>query len=360
MGKIIVITGGTSGIGLSLKTLFEQKGDTVLTISLDEINDKNHYCGSVSHEIKVKQIFNDIHERFGKIDMLINCAGIGMSGITEIIPTEQIQRLTEVNYYGTLYCIRSALPYMEKGARIVNLSSAMALFPVPFRSIYGSVKSAVLNLSMSLRMELAPLGIDVVAFCPGNTKTNFTKNRIKDFETTPRYGDRLKTATEKSDNNEDKRMSGKYVAGKIFKFINRKKTKPFYIIGGKYKFLYFLTNITPKSVLLKFTAKFMGGKMSESENKKTKKNISQKANPETTDSIYSQDLKQNVEQVQSADIKVTSENLSHESGSIESSNSNMNGDTNGAEATEQKPATHNLDALLSKIKIVNNPNDNDN
>lgn len=259
MGRIIVITGGTSGIGLALKNLFESNGDTVLTFSLMENGDTKHYAGSVSHEIKVRQVFNDIHERYGNIDMLINCAGIGMSGVTEVADMEEIKRVIDVNFYGTLYCMRSALTYMTAGSRIVNLSSAMALFPVPFRSIYGSAKSAVLNLSMAMRMELAPAGIDVTAICPGDTKTNFTASRIKSSDTNEKYGDRMQIATINSDAREEKRMTAEYVASQIYKLINKQKTKPFYIIGGKYKFLYFLTRFTPKSLLLNCTNKKLGG-----------------------------------------------------------------------------------------------------
>ena len=261
MSRTIVITGGTSGIGLALKELFEKNGDTVLTFSIDEAASTNHYQGSVSHEIKVNQVFNDIHEKHGSIDMLINCAGFGMSAITEIAPMEKIRDLVDVNFFGTIYCTRAALRYMSAGARIVNLSSAMALFPVPFKSIYGAAKSAVLSLSMSMKMELAPAGIDVVAICPGDTKTNFSKNRIKEFETTERYGDRLKTAMEHHDAKESKRMPVDFVANQIFKIVNKKTTKPFYIVGGKYKFLYFLTRLTPKSLLINMTGKKLGGRM---------------------------------------------------------------------------------------------------
>ena len=107
-------------------------------------------------------------------------------------------------------------------------------------------------------MELSALGIDVVAICPGDIKTNFTKNRVKDFKTNDRYGDRLEKATLKSDSRENKRIPCWVCAKKIFKCINRCKTKPFYIIGGKYKLLYFLTRITPKSWLLKMTNKLYG------------------------------------------------------------------------------------------------------
>lgn len=259
MNRTIVITGGTSGIGLALKEKFEKKGDKVITFSIDESDNPNHYQGSVAHEIKVNQVFNDIFEKHGKIDMLINCAGFGMSAITEIAPMDKITAVMDVNFYGTLYCSRAALRYMSEGARIVNMSSAMALFPVPFKSIYGAAKSAVLSLSFAMKMELAPAGIDVVAICPGDTKTNFTKNRIKEFETTERYGDRLKNATEHHESKENKRMSVKFVANQIYRLINKKKTKPFYIVGGKYKMLYFLTRLTPKSLLINMTGKKLGG-----------------------------------------------------------------------------------------------------
>lgn len=259
MDKVIVITGASSGIGLGLKNKFENDGDKVIDISLIETNEENHYTASVDDEKRMNEIFEEIGKKYGRIDMLINCAGFGMSGITELISTNDIKRLTEVNYYGTLYAIRGALPYMDKGCRIVNIASAMALFPVPFRAIYGSVKSAVLTLSFALRMELAPLGIDVVAFCPGDIKTNFTKNRIKNFETNERYGNRLQSATEKSDSREDKRIPCEVCVKRMYNKIKKKKTKPFYIIGGKYKLLHFLTRLTPKGMLLSITNKLYGG-----------------------------------------------------------------------------------------------------
>lgn len=260
MNKIVVITGGTSGIGLDLKKLFETNGDIVLTMSTRQLDDKKHYSVDISDKDSVEKSVQKIISEYKRIDILINNAGFGMSGITELVPFEQIEKLTAVNYYGTLHLIRCALPYMQRGSRIVNISSAMALFPVPFRAIYGSVKSAVLSLSFALRMELAPLGIDVTAICPGDIKTNFTKNRIKDFETNERYGTRLETATHKSDAREDKRISSISCAKSIYKKIIKKHTKPFYIIGTKYKALYFLTRFTPKSWLLKITNKLYGGK----------------------------------------------------------------------------------------------------
>ena len=347
MGRIVVITGGTSGIGLALKQLFEKNGDTVLTFSLDETGDANHYCGSVSHEIKVRQVFNDIHERFGTIDILINNAGCGLSGITELVPLDEIYKVMDVNFYGTVYCTRSALPHMNAGAKIINMSSAMALFPVPFRGMYGAAKSAVLNFSHSLRMELAPLGIDVTAICPGDTKTNFTANRAKDMATTERYGARLKTATESSDAREEKRMSCEYVAEKIFKHINAKKLKPFYIIGGKYKFLYFLTRFTPKSLLLACTAKKLGGTFEEGKKKNKAVKIEMKKDvlEQTEETLVKPTADEKEESVELEAQETTQEQNVVEETAQE--------DTTTANA-EDKPK---INDILSRISIINKPDE---
>ena len=86
MNKVVVITGGTSGIGLDLKNLFEKNGDTVLTISTRALDNPNHFSCSVSDEKSVKQVVDEIGQKYGHIDILINNAGFGMSGICELLP----------------------------------------------------------------------------------------------------------------------------------------------------------------------------------------------------------------------------------------------------------------------------------
>ncbi len=350
MSRTIVITGGTSGIGLALKELFEKNGDKVITFSIDESASQDHYQGSVAHEIK------DVHEKYGKIDMLINCAGFGMSAITEIAPMEKINAVMDVNFYGTLYCSRAALRYMSEGSKIVNLSSAMALFPVPFKSIYGAAKSAVLNLSFAMRMELAPAGIDVVAICPGDTKTNFTKNRIKEFETTERYGDRLKTSTEHNDAKENKRMSVTYVADQIYKLVNKPKTKPFYIVGGKYKFLYFLTRLTPKSLLINMTGKKLGGRMEAVPTKKPTTPVVEEntfataeENPAMQEAAMFSALNNEAQSVEETPVENTV--------ATEETNEDAVSEPVEKESISQEEAKNNISNILNKITILNKPSE---
>ena len=257
MNRVIVISGGSSGLGKQVRKLFEEEsGNIVLSISrnVDESNEREYAC-DVSDEKAVEKIFNIIAKKYGKIDLLLNNAGFGLSGITELIKPEEAKRLFDVNFFGAWYCVKSALPHMPKGGRIVNIGSAMEFFPVPYRAFYASSKSALDTLSQTLRMECKPLGVDVTCVCPGDIKTEFTKNRVKDFETNERYGEAMKKATLKVDARENKRMSVESVAKKLFKICNKKKTKPMYLIGAKYKFIYFLSKFFPLSLKLKVISK---------------------------------------------------------------------------------------------------------
>lgn len=257
MDRIIVITGGTSGIGELTAKLFEEAGSKVIVLARNiDIENPMHYECDVSNENDLIKVFADILKRFGRIDILINNAGYGLSGITELIETSEAKQLFDVNFFGVWLTTKHALPLMKKGGRIVNISSAMVYFPLPYRSFYAASKAAVNSLTFAQRGELNKIGIDICSICPGDIKTNFTKNRVKDFKTNERYGDAIKKATAKLDSRENKRMSAEYVAKQIYNIANKQKTKPMYIIGKKYKFLYFLSKLFPLSILLKAIDKY--------------------------------------------------------------------------------------------------------
>ena len=161
---------------------------------------------------------------------------------------------------GVFRCVKYALPLMSAGAKIVNISSACAIFPLPFRSMYCASKAAVSMLSHSLREEVKPYGIDVTAICPGDIRTEFTKNRVKNFTTNERYGERIRKADDHISAREHKRMSVDYACGKIEKIIAKKRYKPFYLVGGKYKALYAAYRIFPLSVILNATGRIFAPK----------------------------------------------------------------------------------------------------
>ena len=247
----ILITGSSSGIGQALRKYYEGRGDTVIGISLSG----DDYNADVSDKGALSVIFNDIKEKFGHIDILINCAGFGLSGAIELINENQIQKEYDVNVLGTVFCIQLALPIMSEHGKIINISSACALFPLPFRAYYCSSKSAVSMLSDCLRMELSRTKIQSTAICPCDIKTNFTKNRQKDFQTNERYNDAIRLSAERIDSREDKRMSVEKAIKIMTKIINKKKLKPQYVMGTRNKVLYQVQKFFPKSLVLKVMTK---------------------------------------------------------------------------------------------------------
>lgn len=261
-GKTAVVTGGSSGIGRVIIDYLSDCGFKVICVSRTSPDEKAN-CDFIECDLSIAEQAEEtakrISEKYPNIDLLINNAGLGISGATELLPMEKIRYVTEVDYFAPLVFTRALLPFMKEKSKIVMISSACALFALPFRGVYCSAKAALNMLSFSLRMELKPNKIDVVCICPGDIKSNFTENRIKDTATNIRYGERVINAQQKVDCRENKRMN-LYKTGKKIAKIAVKKKAPLYIVGAKYKLLYFLSKIFPQRVMLKATGKMFGGK----------------------------------------------------------------------------------------------------
>ena len=248
MNRIIVITGASSGIGKALREIFE-KEDIVIGISRSEdSNKKNSYICDITKEDELSKVFKDIKDKFGRIDILINNAGYGHSGATELVSMKDARDLFEVNFFAALRTIQLTLPLMPQSGRIINISSASAFFPMPFRSLYSASKAAVLILSESVGIEVAKTGIKTTAICPGEIKTNFTKARVKNFETNERYGKAIENSAMYIDSHEDTRMDLNKAVAKIHKIIEKKRYRPRYVIGGKYKIMYVFDKLMPRSL----------------------------------------------------------------------------------------------------------------
>ncbi len=248
MNRNILITGATSGIGKGLKEYFESKGDKVFNIS----KSAPEYPCDITDKEQLNEVFEKLQNQ--TFDILINCAGRGLSGAVELVSEKEIRAQFELNFFALINVTKKALPLMKEKSKIINISSTCAIFPLPFRSYYCASKSAVNMITDGLRMELKNTNIQVASICPGEVKTNFTKNRVKDFETNSRYGDSIKKSTEHVDSHEDKRMSVEKAVKKMAKFIERKKLKPMTIIG-KQKYLYFISRFVPKSLFIKVIGK---------------------------------------------------------------------------------------------------------
>lgn len=256
--KVAVITGGSSGIGQQLVHNLRAYGYTVVNVSrhcaAGDENVCDFFACDLSDRAQTKNTAERILQKYPHIDLLINNAGLGISGATELLSEESVRYVMEVDYFAPLLFTRALLPHMPANSKIVMISSACALFALPYRNVYCSAKAALSMLSYGLRMELARRKICVVTVCPGDIRSNFTENRLKFTDTNETYGGSVLAAQQKIDSREHKRMSLIKASKKITKIAVKKK-KALYIIGAKYKFLYACSKILPQSVLLKMTEK---------------------------------------------------------------------------------------------------------
>jgi NAD(P)-dependent dehydrogenase (short-subunit alcohol dehydrogenase family) len=179
----VVITGASSGIGAALTRALAQEGLDVYACArraerLNEVTENNSvafgYRCDVSDEEQVEEFVARVAERTSTVDVLINCAG-GFGAIGSVMQTDSRQWLhtLEVNLYGTYLMVKHLVPLMrsERSPSIVNFSGGGAFNPLPHYSAYAVSKSAVVRLTETLAVELAPMGIRVNAVAPGFVDT---------------------------------------------------------------------------------------------------------------------------------------------------------------------------------------------
>lgn len=247
--KIAVITGGSSGIGYCTANALREKGCKVYEISRRESNADGivHMSADVTDEKALQNVINEILHREGRIDILINNAGFGISGAVEFTELEDAKRLFDVNFFGTVNASKAVIPHMRSagGGRIVNISSVAAPVPIPFQTYYSASKAAISSYSQALSNEIKPFGISVCAILPGDIKTGFTDARKKNPIGDDIYGGRISRSVETMEHDERNGMSpekaGKYIA----KIALRKRVKPLYAIGFAYKAASVIASILP-------------------------------------------------------------------------------------------------------------------
>ena len=245
--KIAVLTGGTSGIGMQTALALKNAGYTVYELSrrAQGVEGLNHLVADVTDEAAVKKAIDEIVAREGKIDVLVNNAGFGISGAVEFTKTEDAKRLFDTNFFGMVNMNRAVVPVMREAGqgRIVNISSVAGQIPIPFQTYYSAAKAATNSYTMALANELRPYGVTVCAVQPGDIKTGFTKAREKTVDGDDVYDGRIGRSVSRMEHDEqtgmDPAVAGKFIANVALK----KKVSPIYTIGASYSFLTFLTRL---------------------------------------------------------------------------------------------------------------------
>ena len=165
--KIAIVTGGTSGIGLCTAAALQKQGCKVYTISRRDFSDSRftHIRADVTDPEAAEQAVRQVKEAEGRIDIVVNCAGYGISGAIEFTPAEDARRQMDVNFFGMVNVNKPALTIMREqgGGRIVNTSSMAAVFAIPFQAYYSASKAAINSYTMATANELRPYGVTMCA-----------------------------------------------------------------------------------------------------------------------------------------------------------------------------------------------------
>jgi len=257
MPKVVLITGGSSGIGKAIGAYLHARDYIVYGTSRNPAN----YVDAVPFTLlkldvtlvsTMNELISEVIQREGRIDVLVNNAGVGITGPVEETPTEEIRKAFEINFYGPLELIKLVLPHMrsQKSGLIINITSIAGYMGLPYRGIYSTTKGALELITEAYRMETKQFGIDITNVAPGDFATNIADGRyhapiVKGSPYEQAYGDTLRMMNEHVSAGSDPAQ----MAMAVHKIINTKRPKIHYKVGAPLqKFSIVLKRILPDKI----------------------------------------------------------------------------------------------------------------
>jgi len=238
MSKVVLITGGSSGIGKSIGEFLSTKDFKVYGTS----RNPERYAQTsfdlvqldVSDVVSIEKAITTVIEKEGRLDVLINNAGAGITGPVEEIPMEEIKRNFEINFFGPINVIKSVLPQMRRqnSGLIINITSIAGYMGLPYRGVYSASKGALELITEAIRMEIKDFNIQMTNVAPGDFATNIAAGRYHApvLDNSPYknpYGNTLKLMDEHVDSGKDPLLMAKA----IHEIIVTEKPKVHYKVG---------------------------------------------------------------------------------------------------------------------------------
>ena len=247
--KVAVVTGGSSGIGLCTAEALRDAGCTVYELSRRSFSHKGikHICVDVTDEMAVQSAVAQIAAQQKRIDIVVNCAGFGISGAVEFTELADAKQQFDVNFFGMVNVNKAVLPIMRQndGGRIVNVSSVAAVAHIPFQTYYSASKAAIESYTCALANEVRPFGITVTCAQPGDICTGFTAARKKNVAGDDIYSGRISRSVSGMEKDEQKGMQPQFAGHYIAQIALKKAVKPIYTVGLGYKCLSVLCKLLP-------------------------------------------------------------------------------------------------------------------
>ena len=243
MSKVAIVTGGTSGIGLAAVNALRAKGCTVYALSR-----RGEIPCDVSEVNSVRAAVQTVLDKEGRIDILVNCAGFGISGAAESTASKDSHAQLELNLFGMDNVTRSVLPHMreQRSGRIVCMSSIAGILPIPFQLWYSVSKSAILAYVLALQNEIRPYGISVCAIMPGDIASGFTDARVKSEALDGEYAGRIARSVAVMEHDERTGMKPEDAGRFVAKVALRKRSRPMIAMGFAYKAAAMAAKLLPR------------------------------------------------------------------------------------------------------------------
>jgi NAD(P)-dependent dehydrogenase (short-subunit alcohol dehydrogenase family) len=256
MEKVVLITGGSSGIGKSIGEFLHHKGFIVYGTSRNPERVLNSIIPLLTLDVRnaasIQAAVAKIIVTSGRLDIVINNAGVGITGPLEEIPTDEIKNNFETNFFGPIEVMKAVLPQMrsQKSGLIINITSIAGYMGLPYRSVYSASKGALELITEALRMEVKSFGIEITNVAPGDFATNIASGRfhaplIKDSAYEIQYGNTLQLM----DKHVDSGSNPNEMAEAVYKIIQNPNPKIHYKVGAlMQKFSIVLKRILPDKV----------------------------------------------------------------------------------------------------------------
>lgn len=254
MARVVFITGASSGIGKAAATFLTNKGFRVYGTSRnpDKVSPTDEFellSLDVSQEDSIQKAIAYVLRKEGKIDVLINNAGVGITGAVEEIPSAEIQKVFATNLYGPIALMKAVLPHMraQKKGLIINISSIAGYMGLPYRGVYSATKGALALVTEAMRMEVKDFGVHITQVAPGDFATDIASRRYHTpvYPESP-YQKPYSRVLNLMDAHVHSGGDPRQVALLLYRIINTRRPKTHYTVGSfLQKFSVFLKQTLP-------------------------------------------------------------------------------------------------------------------